>query len=516
MFEGRRVGAIFRQLTRFLRSRRANVATMFAFCAVPITLAGGMGVDLSRAVELRSRLAAALDAAGLAVGSTNHGSMPQSQMQALAQTYFNANYTADTQFGVPAPVRVAVNDQAITLSTTVAMPTTLLGVVGVHTVNVSYSSTVTWGQTKLWVSLVLDNTGSMNQTDKTGTSKISALKTATAQLLTILQNAATNPGDVQAALIPFSKNVNVGTGSVGASWIDWTDWNSPPPNSMPAASVGPGSACPYSKYSSPYGYACTSSPGNGASTTTTIPGSGTYKGYICPGMDSGAYNSGKVGHYYNGCYNSVQISCTTTCTYSHTWIPNAHSTWSGCIMDRNQDYDVANTSPTNTSTDFPAENDQSCPPAALAPLSYNWSSLSSEVSAMTANGSTDQPVGLAWGWMAQTQGDPLDPAALPGGTSQVIIILSDGLNTQDRWYGDGSSQSTQVDARMNQVCANAKAAGFTIYAVYVDLNGTQGNSQVLANCATDSSHYFDLTSSGQIITTFNEIATQITQLRVSK
>jgi len=97
-----------------------------------------------------------------------------------------------------------------------------------------------------------------------------------------------------------------------------------------------------------------------------------------------------------------------------------------------------------------------------------------------------------------------------------MILLSDGLNTQDRWYGDGSNQSTSVDGRMNTVCANVKAAGITVYTVFVDLNGTQGNSTVLQNCASDSSKYYDLTTSGQIISTFNAIAEQITDLRVLK
>jgi len=73
------------------------------------------------------------------------------------------------------------------------------------------------GQTKLWVSLVLDNTGSMSETDGTGLSKISALKTAATQMLTTLQNASANPGDVQVALVPFTKNVDVGTSLVGAT-----------------------------------------------------------------------------------------------------------------------------------------------------------------------------------------------------------------------------------------------------------------------------------------------------------
>lgn len=69
---------------------------------------------------------------------------------------------------------------------------------------------------------------------------------------------------------------------------------------------------------------------------------------------------------------------------------------------------------------------------------------------------------------------------------------------------------------MNLVCSNAKAAGITIYAVFVDLGGTQGNSTVLQNCATDASKYFDLTAASQIISTFNQIGQQITNLRVAQ
>jgi hypothetical protein len=119
--------------------------------------------------------------------------------------------------------------------------------------------------------------------------------------------------------------------------------------------------------------------------------------------------------------------------------------------------------------------------------------------------------------MLMTPGSPIvDPGVLPANTQQVIILLSDGLNTQDRWTGDGANQDSGTDARMNLVCANAKAAGITIYAVFVDLNGTQGNSTVLQNCATDSSKYFDLTTAGQIVTAFAAIGQQITNLRVAQ
>jgi hypothetical protein len=39
---------------------------------------------------------------------------------------------------------------------------------------------------------------------------------------------------------------------------------------------------------------------------------------------------------------------------------------------------------------------------------------------------------------------------------------------------------------------------------------------VLKNCATSSSYFFTVTSSGDINTVFNQIGTQLSQLRISK
>ncbi|MBV9043573.1 MAG: hypothetical protein JO348_00945 [Alphaproteobacteria bacterium] len=607
-----------KRLSTFFSNRDANVAMMFAIAIIPVSVAAGAGLDLARSMIVKQNLSEALDAAALAVGSTS--GLTASQMQTVAQNYFNANYKADSSYGTPTTVTVVQNSAgSVTVSTSVPMPTTLMKVAGINSVNVVASSTVVWGQTRIWVSLVLDNTGSMTQTDSTGTSKLSALKTATHQLLTILQNASATAGDVKVAIIPFSKTVNVGTANAGATWIDWTDWEAAPSGSAPATSVGPGSSCPYSWNSN--GFACapsaTNDPscynGGGNDCVTTIPSSGL----ICPSVRAYNASTGVGGRYFNGCYNSVAtrtqtttqtdttpitikqncsqvgtgtINCTNksgypssgstttntstattngytgdsgptttsntvtnsttdgskscsgsgasrTCTWTrtilqtqtdttvtavgvgpwnHNWVINDHTTWGGCIMDRAQNYDTDNTSPSVSGATFPAENAQSCVPSVLGQLSYDWTSLGAQVDAMTAGGSTNQTIGLQWGWMAQTPTAPLNAPSLPANTSQFIILVSDGLNTQDRWYGDGSNQSASVDARMAAACTNAKAAGFVIYAVFVDLNGTQGNSTVLQNCASDSSKYFDLTTSGAIITTLNQIGQQITNLRVSQ
>jgi hypothetical protein len=112
------------------------------------------------------------------------------------------------------------------------------------------------------------------------------------------------------------------------------------------------------------------------------------------------------------------------------------------------------------------------------------------------------------------------PATLPPNTTRYIILFSDGLNTQNRWWGDGHTEGTsdddQIDARMNLVCSAAKTDGVIIYTMYVHTAaGSAATSTPLQNCASDTSKYYNLTSSSQIAAAFADITKKITNVRVS-
>ena len=68
---------------------------------------------------------------------------------------------------------------------------------------------------------------------------------------------------------------------------------------------------------------------------------------------------------------------------------------------------------------------------------------------------------------------------------------------------------------MKNLCDNVKATGVTIYTVQIDTDGA-GQSAVLPYCASGSSRFFMLTQPSQIASAFQQIGTQIAQLRVSK
>ncbi|GAA0550146.1 hypothetical protein GCM10008941_32630 [Rhizomicrobium palustre] len=500
--------ALWARLKAFTQDRRGNVAVIFAVSLVPLCLAIGASLDYARATMVRAAMNEALDVAALAVGGKKN--ISQSDANTLAQQYFNANYKIDPSYGTPAAVSVSISSSSVTVTTSDVMPTTMLKIVGVSSLPVSASSTVAWaGTAKLWVSLVLDNTGSMADTDSTGLSKMAALKTAAHQLLDTLKASASNPGDVQVSIIPFARDVNIGTGYSNASWLSFSDFDAAPPT--PSNSIGPGGGCPWQDYDE--GYHCTSGPSNGASDTNAIPYWGSYSGYICPSLTV-------TGHYWNGCFDS-----SGWWGYTHTWKANPHSTWTGCVTDRGgsakpngQAVDVRNTTPTisDPTSLFVAENTPSCPTATILPLGYDWNALSSKVDSMQPNGSTNQTIGMVWGWQSMTQGAPLNPPVMPTGTQRVMILLSDGLNTQNRWSGNGYDVSSDVDGRLALACSNAKADGIIIYTLFVNINGGSGSSAPLQGCASDKSKYFTLTTSSQIISAFATIVGQIGALRVTQ
>ena len=213
----------------------------------------------------------------------------------------------------------------------------------------------------------------------------------------------------------------------------------------------------------------------------------------------------------NGTCSNSNYSKQSTCTSNgHVWTPANHNTWNGCITDRDKDYDTTNTAPStgNTATLFPAEQYSSCP-ASLMALSYDWTALKQKIDELQPSGSTNQTIGLQWAFQSLTTNSPLavppkDPNYL---YEDAIILLTDGMNTQNRF----TSSESSIDLRMQAACNNVKAAGLTLYTVLV----MAGNATLLQNCASDSSKYFALTSAEQMIAAFNTIGTSLSQLRLA-
>jgi Flp pilus assembly protein TadG len=434
-------------LLRFGRSRDGNIAVIFAIVLVPLIGFVGAAVDYSRANAARSAMQSALDSAALMVAKDDAaGDLTAAQLNAKATAYFTALYTNTDVPSVTLTATYSNNPttgSSVVLSGAGTISTSFMKVAGFPTLKLSTSSTASWGMTKLRVAMALDNTGSMSSDGK-----ITALRTATTNLITQLSASAQNDGDVYISMVPFANVVNFGTGYKNSGYIDWSSW----------------------------------------STSGSIE-----EGWTC-GSSNNSWNK------------------TMKCGSSN----NSITSWNGCVMDRTQSYDVQITAPSSTATYYPADQSSYCP-TAITPLSFDWAALKTSVTAMTPSGGTNQPVGLVWAWQTLQQGAPFNAPAEDSKYTykKAIILLSDGLNTMDRWYGDGSNHSTQVDARQQLLCDNIKAANITIYAIQVNTGGDP-TSTILQSCASGTANFFQLTTASQVISTFNTIGTALSDLRISK
>jgi Flp pilus assembly protein TadG len=183
--------------------------------------------------------------------------------------------------------------------------------------------------------------------------------------------------------------------------------------------------------------------------------------------------------------------------------------WNGCVIDRDQSNDVQDTTPTSTNyhTFFPAAQCGSLVTA--MPLSTDWAALHTKVDAMTAAGNTNTTIGLVWGWHALTGNMPFTNAAAPApDLDKVIVLLTDGENTQNRW----TTSSSSIDARMSAACTNVKAANIKIYTVRV----INGDANLLRNCATKPNMYYDVQQASQLNGVFSSIAQNLANLRIAK
>ncbi|HEX7883178.1 MAG TPA: TadE/TadG family type IV pilus assembly protein [Afipia sp.] len=444
-------------IARFRRAQGGNVAMLFGIAIVPMLGFVGAAVDYTRVNNARTAMQTALDTAALMISKDAAG-LTAAQISQKATDYFNALYKHPEALNV-AITAVYTNSTSVgskvVLTGSATMNTDFMKVVGYPNLDFGASSTTVWGTTKLRVALALDNTGSM-----ASAGKMTALKTAAKSLIDQLQSAAKTNGDVYVSIVPFAKDVNIGTSYKNEKWLRWD--------------LGQ----------------CTKSNGWWGSTTL---GFLTQTDCTNQGGDS---------------WTATNANNWTGCVSDRVDTPTAYDTLSTAP------YSVAATAPTiaDRNTQFPAENYPDCP-ASILPLTYDWTALKNKVDAMQPNGNTNQAIGMAWGWLSLLQQNPLNAPAEDANFkyTKAVILLSDGDNTQNR---NSSNQST-IDARQQLLCDNAKASGITIYTIQVNTNN-DATSSVMSYCASGSSNYFATTSASGINTAFSSIGTSLSKLRIAK
>jgi len=511
-------------ITDFASNRRGNVAVIVALALMPVTLLAGGSVDLSTAMNARSRLAQALDAAALAVGTNSI--ISDEDALAIATGFINANYP-ERELGDITSISVTVDPEtdSVTVRGTARVRTTMLGLAGIQTIDVHWESVAQRARQRIELAMVLDNTGSMRG------SKISGLRDAAHLLSEILFEGADDANDVKIGLVPFAATVNVGTGFARDWWLD-------PDATSPIHAQWAGG-----DYTSEV---CTGRGRRRTCTTTSIHPNhwdlfdelrntswgGCVEARSLPmDIDDTAPSTSRPETLFIPYFAPDEPDIGR---YSNDYLDDSLPGNGGGIFERLQNllkYDNARPS-------FDGPN-AACTVTPITPLTNSRSRVDNAISDMEASGNTNIANGVSWGvrvlspQMPFTEGVSYDDRDV----LKAMVILTDGQNVlsgqnnafMSRYeaYGyinddrlgirtsSGSRLSDALDERTAAACDYAKSQGIRVYTISFQVSSNSTRDMMEA-CASSASLYFDSPSSSALRDAFEMIAGDLANLRLAR
>lgn len=217
-------------LLRLAGDRAGNTLAIVAAGLLPLIAIIGGGIDMGRSYLSETRLQQACDAGVLAARKALGSSVaatgsPPNGVAATGNQFFNLNFqsgaygTRNTAFTM-----TLEPDYSITGVATVEVPTTIMAIFGFSKIDVRANCQAQLNFTNTDVMMVLDTTGSMNETNSGDPkSKIETLKDVVRGFHAQLE-ASKGPGiRVRYGFVPYSFNVNVG-GLLQDDWVSntWT------------------------------------------------------------------------------------------------------------------------------------------------------------------------------------------------------------------------------------------------------------------------------------------------------
>ena len=211
---------------------------------------------------------------------------------------------------------------------------------------------------------------------------------------------------------------------------------------------------------------------------------------------------------------------------------------SSCVTERTgaQAYtDAAPTSSARVGRHYPGISG-SCLGSTIEPLSSNIADIKADIDALSTNGSTAGQIGIAWGWyMVSPNFGTLWPSAAgaPYSTTETlkaVVIMTDGEfnapycnGVTARYYNAASSASNNCDpdngepyAQSRALCDGMKLQGIVVYTVGFQIPVGSSADDLMSDCATSSSGYFNASSGQDLASAFAAIGRDITRLRISK
>lgn len=233
---------MFKKFNNFLKNTSGSILPTLGILIVPLGITIGAAVDYTLFVNIRNEIQTGVDAAGIASaaelvniqqtvdpnlkGSARDNAI-KAELEVYASAFLGTNITSRGaqgayNFELEYIPETAATQGGVRVIANFEYDTIFGGLSGGDggpllfddTIEGELSSLVRFGNRRLEVALVMDNSGSMGRPPRTGgIDKIDAMKNATATLVSRLNAAASNSvleDSVKFSLVPFSGTVNVG------------------------------------------------------------------------------------------------------------------------------------------------------------------------------------------------------------------------------------------------------------------------------------------------------------------
>lgn len=446
-------------LRRFTKCAEGGTAILFATAIVGVIGAAGMSVDFIRALNAKTKLQEALDAAltaGAAAQVANAGNVST----VINQVFQNNWHGHDNR---AASITFSINPTGeITGNAAVDIPAMLTAAVGFRNIPISVRSGVAFGAGSAEIALVLDTTGSMNG------AKLDGAKAAAKQLVDEVYATPGSSSRVKVGLVPFANYVNVGMSNRNAPWMsvpadgstttEWCRWDTPVVSSSNCRQV-----------------------------TGTCSNDGTP--YSCSWTEC------------DNVYGNAVWRCDPVTTTQ---------TWNGCAGSRAYPADMQAT--VTSANPVPGVMNVSCP-TELKRLTQNKTAVKADIDAMTASGETFIHSGVIWGWRVLSPGAPFSDGEATG-VKKVMVLMTDGSNTKSPSYPSHENwDAAQANSLLVETCTNAKAAGVEIYAIAFDV-ADPTITTLLGNCASGPPYFYTATTVSELASAFQSIGRSLTQVRM--
>ena len=466
-----------------LRDTGGASIVFVAAAIIPLVAFIGMGTDAARGYLVKARLSQALDAAGLA--GAQHATNA-TLLQEDIQMFFNSNYPAGFMGSTitgPTYTFDSVNDKLV-VTATAKVPTTFMRVLGYEDVTVSASTEVTRKTQYLDVVLAMDMSTSMTFSAGGGLTRLEATKQSALALVQILYGTAESKPLLKMGLVPWTSKVKV--------WIEGQAYTGTTP-----AVISPA-------YKNPI----TSATGL---TTVWMPNNSPVPLLSDPGPN------------WKGCVYARYLDDgdpDTDADVVENFLDTSAGQWVGWEPIGPEGEPVSG----GTCSSSPGPECTPCPTRGITPLNQSKTTITNAINALSADGYTDIPQGLAWAWRVLTPEPPFTEAELApdGPRVQAIVLLTDGQNWAH--YGDAykavwgaGNPRPEMDARLLTLAANIKAKGVVIYVIQF-ADGSASLQNLLKQVATTptSPYYHYAPDPSSLNAVFTEVANHLSELRLSK